>query len=250
MTGQAKPTPYRDGQNVIRDNRSGSIVYLPPEAKDVSELMNDLATWVADSLAAKELPVPIIAALTHYQFATIHPYFDGNGRTARLLTTLILHQSGYGLQGIYSLEEYYAINLEGYYRALAIGESHHYYSGRAEADVTPFVSYFCGGMADAFAKVRSRAEQERLQGSIDQSPKLRELSPHQRKALGLFLRSQQVSAQDVATYFAISSRKASALCAEWIEDEFLVLTDPSKKHRRYGLADKYESLVAQQAKNN
>ena len=55
---------------------------------------------------------PVVVALAHYQFATIHPYFDGNGRTARLLTTLILHRSGYGLNGIYSLEEYYAQNLD------------------------------------------------------------------------------------------------------------------------------------------
>jgi Fic family protein len=250
MTGRAKPTAYRDGQNVIRDNRSGSVVYLPPEAKDVPALMNDLATWIADALATQELPIPIIAALAHCQFATIHPYFDGNGRTARLLATLILHQSGYGLNGIYSLEEYYAADLEGYYRALAVWECDNYYFGRAEGDVTPFVSYFCRGMADAFAKVRSRAEQARQQGSIDQSPKLRELSPQQRQALGLFLRFKQVSARDLATYFKASPRQARALCAEWVEDKFLVVIDPSKKRRRYGLAEKYESLVSDRAKDN
>ena len=249
MTGRAKPTNYRDGQNVIRDSRSGRIVYLPPEAKDVSGLMNELVVWVVESLAAQELPSPIIAALAHYQVATVHPYFDGNGRTARLLTTLILHRSGYGLNGIYSLEEHYATNLEGYYRALTVGESHNYYFGRVEGDVTPFVSYFCRGMADAFAKVRSRAEQAQRQGSVDQSPKLRELSPQQRQALGLFLRFKQISASDLATYFKSTSRQASALCTKWAEDGFLVVTDPSKKHRRYGLADKYEALVAEQAED-
>src|SRR5579872_5584051 len=185
MTGKSKPTPYREGQNVIRDNRSGAIVYLPPEAKDVPDLMRDLVVWIADASTDLELPVPIIAALAHYQFATIHPYFDGNGRTARLLTNLILHQGGYGLNGIYSLEKYYAANLIGYYRALAVGESHNYYFGRAEGDVTAFVDYFCRGMADAFAKVRGRAEQAKQEGSLDQSPKLRQLNPQQRQALGL-----------------------------------------------------------------
>ncbi|OWK45039.1 Fic family protein [Fimbriiglobus ruber] len=83
MTGQAKPTPYRDGQNVIRDNRTASIVYLPPEAKDVPVLMRELVAWNTEALTQQELPIPIVAALAHYQFATIHPYFDGNGRTAR-----------------------------------------------------------------------------------------------------------------------------------------------------------------------
>ena len=106
--GRRKPTPYRDGQNVIRDGRTGAMVYLPPEAKDVPRLMAALVAWIVSQLKSQDLPVPVIAALAHYQFATIHPWFDGNGRTARLLTTLILHRGGYGLGGIYSLEEYYA----------------------------------------------------------------------------------------------------------------------------------------------
>ena len=87
------------------------------------------------------MPAPIVAALAHYQFATIHPYLDGNGRTARLLATLILRKAGYGLKGIYSLDEHYAKNLPSYYSALTVG-SHNYYDGRAEGDVTPFVSLF------------------------------------------------------------------------------------------------------------
>ncbi len=132
-----KPSPYRDGQNVIRDSRSGSIrplwkpcilfsgqektneepectktvhedsecvfdtpreqktrftkrsiVYIPPVAKDVPSLMRQLVTWVNEN---SSLPCPLVAAIAHYQFATIHPYYDGNGRTARLITTLILH---------------------------------------------------------------------------------------------------------------------------------------------------------------
>ncbi len=100
---RAKPTPYRDGQNAIRDSASGAIIYLPPEAKDVPSLMIALVEWV--HRAEKEgLPVPLIAGLAHYQFVTIHPYYDGNGRTARLLATFILHRGGYGLNGFFSLE--------------------------------------------------------------------------------------------------------------------------------------------------
>ena len=92
---RVKPTPYRDGQNVIRDGRSGAIVYMPPEAKDVANLIAQLAAWLNQK---DDLPVPIKAGIAHYQYATIHPYYDGNGRTARLLTTLILHLGGYGLK--------------------------------------------------------------------------------------------------------------------------------------------------------
>lgn len=148
MEGEKRSSPYRDGQNVIKDSGSGSIVYMPPEAKDVSALMLNLIDWINDEVSKAELPVPITAAIAHYQFATIHPYYDGNGRTARLLTNLVLHKSGYGLKGIYSLEEYYATNLQAYYNALTVGEPHNYYIGREQADITGWIAYFCGGMAD------------------------------------------------------------------------------------------------------
>jgi Fic family protein len=241
MTGRRWASPYRAGQNVIRDARTGRVVYMPPEAKDVGGLMADLVRWVNDTLAAGDLPIPVIAALAHYQFATVHPYFDGNGRTARLLTTLLLHRNGYGLKGIYSLEEYYPANLPDYYAGLSIGPSHNYYFGRAEADVTPFIDYFCTGMADAFARVRTRAEEAARSG--DQGPTLRELTPQQRNALGLFRRSRVVTSKEVAAYFKLIPRSASRLCGQWVRAGFLEMEDPSTKGRTYRLAGRYESLA-------
>lgn len=104
---RARPTSYRDGQNVIRDAAFNAIVYLPPEATDVPALMTALVGW-CKSAEKERLPVPLIAGLMHYQFVTIHPYYDGNGRTARLLATFVLSRSGYGLNGLLSLEEYHA----------------------------------------------------------------------------------------------------------------------------------------------
>lgn len=95
--------PYRDNQNAIYDSEIGAKIYLPPEAKDVPEMMLDFCQWVQN---AGNLPVPLVAGIVHYQFVTIHPYYDGNGRTARLLTSFIMRKGGYGLKGIYSLEEY------------------------------------------------------------------------------------------------------------------------------------------------
>ena len=102
VRNKVKSTPYRDGRNVIRDSRRRGIVYMPPEAKDVPKLMKEMVAWVATT-EHKELPCPIRAGIAHYEFATIHSYYDGNGRTTRLLTTLILHLGGYDLKGLYSL---------------------------------------------------------------------------------------------------------------------------------------------------
>jgi Fic family protein len=161
---RVKSTPYRDGQNVIRDVHSRAIVYMPPEAKDVPWLMEQLIAWINNK---DELPVPIKAGIAHYQYATIHPHYDGNGRTACLLTTLIMHLGTYDLKGLYALEEYYAHNLKAYYEALTVGPSHNYYM--AEADITKWIDYFIEGMATSFEKVRDQALHEAEKGGKDQS---------------------------------------------------------------------------------
>jgi Fic family protein len=230
-----KPSPFRDGQNVIRDGRTGGIVYLPPEAKDVPQLMNELVDWI-NATATQEIPAPIRAGIAHYQFATIHPYYDGNGRTARLLTTLILHAGGYDLKGIYSLEEYYARNLSAYYDALTIGKSHKYYEGRAKSDITRWVDYFCHGVAESFENVKNRARQAAAAGVKDESPQLRRLDARQRKALELFQRTELITSRDIESLFSVSQRTARNILRQWVKSDFLIVIDPAKKSRKYGLA--------------
>jgi Fic family protein len=239
---KAKPSPYRDGQNVIRDSRTKAMVYLPPEAKDVPALMKGLVAWVKTS-EPQGLPCPIRAGIAHYQFATIHPYYDGNGRTARLLTTLILHLGSYDLKGLYSLEEYYAQNLAAYYDALTVGPSHNYYLGRADSDITKWVEYFCVGMAESFERVKKRAEEAAGSGAQDSSHLLRRLDPRQRRALVLFKDSETITSRNIEKLFAVSQRTARNMLSEWGKDGFLVVTDPAKKSRKYGLAGEFRELL-------
>ena len=242
---KAKPTKYRDGQNVIRDSRSGAIVYMPPEAKDVAALMLEMTTWINKELAKKDLPLPIIAAIAHYQFATIHPYYDGNGRTARLLTTLILHLSGYGLKGIYCLEEYYAKDLGSYYQALSIGNHHNYYMGRAEAEITSFIEYFCTGMAKAFESVRNNivANLQNKDHATDKSDLLYHLDERQKRALDLFLKQKIIATKDVALLFGLSIRAANNICNKWLEVGFVEASSEAKKNRGYFLGNGWRNLV-------
>lgn len=236
---RVKPTPYRDGQNVIRDARTRAIVYMPPEAKDVKGLMQGMTAWLKHH---SDLPCPLVAGIAHYQFATIHPYYDGNGRTARLLTTFILHQGGYDLKGLYSLEEYYARNLGAYYEAISVGDSHNYYMGRVEADLTKWVEYFLEGMASAFENVLKHMAQAKLIGSHDQSAILKKLDPKQRKAMQLFEEFEVVTSHQIGELFGFRPRTSSALCASWVKSGFLEVVDPSNKSRSYRLAGSYKTF--------
>src|SRR5205807_970927 len=107
---------------------------------------------------------------------------------------------------------YYAEHLQNYYDALAVGASHNYYEGRATAKATPFLAYFCTGMAESFAKIRSRAEEAQRRGEPNQSAALRDLASQERKALSLFAKFKTVASGDMAKFFRIGPRSASALC--------------------------------------
>ena len=237
---KVKPTEYREGQNVIRDGRTKAIIYMPPEAKDVKNLMIAMVAWISKNT---DLPCPIVASIIHYQFATIHPYYYGNGRTARLLTTLILHLGGYDLKGLYSLEEYYARNLGAYYEAISIGESHNYYMGRAESDITKWIEYFIEGMAISFENVLNRMAEADKQGLSDQSSLIRKLDPRQRKALQLFQEFEIITSRQIGDLFGFKPRTSASLCAIWVENGFLDVVNASNKGRKYKLSKQYEDMI-------
>ena len=190
-----------------------------------------------------DIPHPIRAAIAHYQFATIHPYIDGNGRSARLFATLLLHKNGYGLKGIYSLEEYYAKDLTTYYHALDAGPFHNYYLVRAEADITGWIEYFCIGMLKSFKKVHAQAQKVQTSGATDASKELRKLNPRQRKALILFEKQDGITSQDISDLLKIEPRTARQLCQLWVKEGFLVTLNPSKKSRQYGLNPALTALL-------
>jgi len=240
---RASPTPYRDGQNVIREEEGG-IVYMPPEAEDVPGLMKELVTWIHKR--REDLPIPVIAGVAHYQFETIHPFFDGNGRTGRMLTTWILYQGGYDLGKFYSLEEFYADDLQGYYHALVTHPHHNYYFGRNEAEITPWLEYFLEGMAVVFERVGEQVREQITEGEPDQEAMrlLRSLDHRARRVIGLFATQDLIKSKEVAGLLGISVRRTRTLLSGWVEDGWLEVADPSRRGRKYSLAEEYRVLLS------
>ncbi len=110
----------------VYDSATGAPEYIPPEYVDIPGLLDELVEYVNYS---DDHPL-IKAAIVHYQLVTIHPFEDGNGRTARLMSGYILDVSGYGFAGVGSLEEYFAYDPEEYYDSLQMGLPALYYLGR------------------------------------------------------------------------------------------------------------------------
>lgn len=153
-TSLPKNLGYREEQNIVFNTRTKAIVYMPPEASKVPILIKSLVNWIKES---DELPCPIIAAIANHQLTSIHPYYAGNGRIARLLATLILGLGGYDLKDLCLLEEFYINNLNAYYEALSLAPLHTYYLGREEGDITPWIQYFIEGMVFSLENVLERA---------------------------------------------------------------------------------------------
>lgn len=110
----------------VYDSKSGIPDYIPPEYCDIPKLLDELVEYVNST---DDHPL-IVAAIVHYQLVTIHPFEDGNGRTARLLSGYIMDINGYGFNGIGSLEEYFAYDIDEYYDSIQMGLPTLYYSGR------------------------------------------------------------------------------------------------------------------------
>ncbi|MDD3925074.1 MAG: Fic family protein [bacterium] len=234
---KTKPLPYRDGHNIIRDSLSGGIVYLPPETHDVPVLMGEMVEWIEKS-EKERVPAAIIAGLAHYQFVTIHPFYDGNGRTARLLATFILQKMGYGMNGLYSLEEYHSHDLEAYYRALDTGNHHNYYMGRAKADLTGWLEYFTGALTLALSKAKEEALQYLKTGGGTENIRattLHKLDHRARLVRGLFEQQELITSNDVVIALGLSARMARVLLKEWVAAGWLVIASPSNRTRSYAL---------------
>ena len=139
----------------VYDDATGRADYIPPESKDIDALVDELVRYVETT---DDHPV-LRAAVVHYQLVTIHPFEDGNGRTARLLSDYILDVGGYGFDQIGSLEEYFAYDVDEYYRSLQMGLPALYYDGRANPPHPEiWLSYFVRMMELRARGVRSLVE--------------------------------------------------------------------------------------------
>lgn len=143
---------FRKGKSYVVTRRGKKIIkisYTGPEAKQVQELVKDLVNWLEK--AKKENICPIIAAaMAHAEIAAIHPFADGNGRTARILATLILYQRGYDFRKLFALEDYYNQNRPAYYKAIHLGKT---YKERLGADATNWLGYFIKGFKSEMKRV-------------------------------------------------------------------------------------------------
>jgi len=145
---RASPGEYRRIQNYIVNSRTGEKIYTPPAPLEVPQMMTELVTWLR-----RETPInPVLmAGIAHFRLVHIHPFVDGNGRTARLLSTLCLYNTGYDFKRLFTISEYYDRDRPAYYQALQSVREH-------AMDMTGWLEYFTEGLAAQMREVHVTAE--------------------------------------------------------------------------------------------
>jgi Fic family protein len=234
---------YREAQNAIYDSRSRKAVYFPPEAREVPSLMKSFLRWINSD---RETPPILKAGAAHYQFVTIHPFMDGNGRTARALATFMLYRDGYGLKRFYSLEEYYAEDLMGYYAVLHQCQGARYYDN-PNPDITAWLEYFLKGATIVFEQVKERilaAAKKRHSPQSEQDVKLlQKIGPRERRLLAFFRKNLQLRTRNLCSLFDVKERSARDLLAKWMEQGLVEKQGSGKRDAYYVLSAEYRRLI-------
>jgi len=110
------PGEFRRSQNWIGGSRPGNAAFVPPPHTEVPDCMTALERFL--HATGDGLPALVRAGLAHVQFETIHPFGDGNGRTGRLLVTLLLHHAGVLREPLLYLSLYFKQHRSDYYHLL------------------------------------------------------------------------------------------------------------------------------------
>jgi Fic family protein len=210
---------YRVGTTLIVNEKTREIRYRPPAAERVPELMAQLVKDLQDWIEHDTHPGPVIAALAHFGLISIHPFEDGNGRTARLLADLILFKTGWSNEGMVSVSENIFDRQQEYYDTLHQTQGEDF---AAEVDATPFVQFHTDVLKDAAVGLEAAVVNFNLfRDSVTDS--LRgDLTPRQVLGFMFMMEMAPVSTSVYAKMASISTTRALADLTEmtakgWIE---------------------------------
>lgn len=135
---------------LVNEPGTGKVVYLPPDSKDSERLIKDLIEFVN---ASKDSIDPLIlAGIFHKQMVIIHPFTDGNGRTTRLTSKVLLAEMGLDTFNLFSFENFYNKNVTQYFQN--VGEYGNYYDLKDKIDFTSWLEYFTEGIIDELLRVQ------------------------------------------------------------------------------------------------
>ncbi len=169
-----------------------------------------------------------MAGIAQFQFVHIHPFIDGNGRTARLLSTLILYKTGYDFKRLFTISEYYDKDRPAYYHAIQTVRKNN-------MDMTTWLEYFVDGLHSQMTEIQAKGEQLIKQDSQLQKIKKIGLNKRQEKAVKHLIIKGTLSVNEYQFFASCIRRTAQRDLEELVEKKVIKVvakspTDPTKHY--------------------
>ena len=191
-------------------NGFGRTVFGPPEVEEVPKLMRNFVAWLNNEEAAELYPV-LMSGISHYELVRIHPFVDGNGRTARALATLILYLRGFDTKRFFALDDYYNEDRSRYYVALQTVDP-------KTIDITKWLEYFTEGVAVSMGRVKKAILDLSLDRRLKEAKGQIYLDDRQMTILKHLQTNSRITISEIQSMFGISREMANRVIRPLLEN--------------------------------
>lgn len=231
---------FKNVQNYIKETKPDGtevVRFTPLAPYETPEAIEMICNSFRDTLAMETVDSLILIPAFICDFLCIHPFNDGNGRTARLMSGYILDFYGYGFNGIGSLEEYFAYDPDEYYESLQMGLPALYYSGRENPPHPEiWVNYFLR-MVELYSQrvyeLSKGVQEDDLDGSLSY------LNAKEKDLLVFLLKKKMLEFTpiDVSKMLGVTNKTIINRCVKLTNNGFLVPNIVSQRIRSYSLSE-------------
>ncbi|MHB8278986.1 MAG: Fic family protein [Candidatus Humimicrobiaceae bacterium] len=205
----------RNRRVYVGNRYTGEVIFEPPPVNQVSILVKDFLDWF-NSTEIEEIDTVLFAGITHYEIVRIHPFIDGNGRTARVMAALIFSKKGFDTKKFFTLDDYYDQNRRSYYDALKN-------VNQDTLDLTEWLEYFTEGVATIIKAVKDKVIGLSKGVKILKDKGQIALSERQMKIVEYIINNNKITTGQIAKMFAISRQAALKEINKLIELEVVRL---------------------------
>jgi Fic family protein len=180
-----------------KDNEGRTVVtFNPPKTSEVSPLVQEFLGWL-NSPHTQEINTVLVGGIAHYEIVRIHPFIDGNGRTARILATIIFLMRGFDTKRFFALDDYYDSDRIAYYNALKTVDP-------KTINITEWLEYFCEGVAFSVNRVKEKVLS--LSGDKKSTASLEQVSltKRQMQIIDMISRTGKITSKEMQNTFKIT----------------------------------------------
>ena len=219
------PGEVRKTQNWIGGSSLKDAFFIPPEPNMLPDLLTDIEKFLHNE--ELEIPEIVKAGIVHYQFETIHPFLDGNGRTGRLLIILYLISTGLLNKPVLYISDFFERNRMSYYDSLAMVKK--------TDNMTQWLKFFLNGVVEtAKSSIKTFDKIIKLKKDVDNKiAKIGKKSVNGQRLIELLYSEPKVNSKTVSEKLGISVVSANGLLSTFVEIGILEEKTGFNRNRYY-----------------